>query len=92
MGISGELYKLIENYLSGTFQRTLLNEQKWSWRPILAGFPQSPIVGLLLFLIYINDLPKGLRTNAKLFTDDTSLSTIVKYKNESANALNSDRP
>ena len=92
LGISGELYKLIENYLSGTFQRTLLNEQKWSWRPILAGFPQSPIVGLLLFLIYINDLPKGLRTNAKLFTDDTSLFTIVKYKNESANALNSDRP
>ena len=38
MGISGELYN-IENYLSGRFQRVVLNGQNSSWRPILAGFP-----------------------------------------------------
>ena len=84
MGISGELFKLLENYLTGRFQRGVLNGQTSSWRPILAGALQGSILGPLLFLVYINDLPNGLISNAKLFADDTSLFTIVKDKNESA--------
>ena len=90
MGISGEIYKLLENYLSGRFQRVVLNGQKSSWRPILAGVPQGSILRPLLFLIYINDFPNELKSNAKLFADDTSLFTIVKDENESANVLNND--
>ena len=90
MGISGELYKLLENYLSNRFQRVFLNGQTLSWKPVLAGVPQGSILGPLLFLVYINDLPDGLKSNAKLFADDTSLFTIVKDKNESANILNND--
>ena len=82
MGISGELFKLLENYLTGRFQRVVLNGQTSSWRPILAGVPQGSILGPLLFLVYINDLPNGLISNAKLFADDTSLFTIVRYKSE----------
>ena len=78
MGISGEIYKLLENHLSGRFQRIVLNGQTSSWRPILAGVPQRSILGPLLFLIYINDLPSELKSNAKLFADDTSLFTIAK--------------
>ena len=44
----------------------------------------------LLFLISINDLPNGLKANAKLFADDTSLFTIVKDKQESADILSND--
>ena len=87
MGISGELYNLLENYLSDRFQGVLLNGQASSWRPVLAGVPQGSILGPLLFLIYINDLPNELKSNAKLFADDTSLFTIVKDKTESANIL-----
>ena len=89
MGISGELYNL-ENYLSDRFQRVLLNGQASSWRPVLAGVPQGSILGPLLFLIYINDLPNELKSNAKLFADDTSLFTIVQDKTESANILSND--
>ena len=71
MAISGELYDLLENYLSGRLQRVILNGQTSSWRPILAGVPQGSILGPLLFLIYINDLPNKLKSNAKLFADDT---------------------
>ena len=92
MGVSGELYNLLENYLSDRFQRVLLNGQTSSWRPVLAGVPQGSILGPLLFLIYINDLPNELKSNAKLFADDTSLFTIVKDKSESANILNNDLP
>ena len=90
MGISGELHKLLENYLSGRLQRVVLNGQTSSWRPVIAGVPQGSILGPLLFLIYINDLPNRLKSSAKLFADDTSLFTIVKDKNESTNVLNND--
>ena len=80
MGISGELYDFLENYLSGRFQRVVLNGQTSSWSPVLAGVPQGSILGPLLFLVYINDLPDGLKSNAKLFADDTSLFTIVKVR------------
>ena len=88
MGISGELYNLLENYLLDRFQRVILNGQFSSWKSILAGVPQGSILGPLLFLIYINDLPNELKANAKLFADDASLFTLVKDKNESTSILN----
>ena len=75
VGISGELYSLLENYLSGRFQRVILNGQHSSWKPILAGVPQGSILGPLLFLIYINDLPNELKSIVKLLADDTCLFT-----------------
>ena len=77
MGISGELYYLLENYLSNRFQRVLLNGQASSLKPVLAGAPQGSSLGPLLFLTYINDLPNKLKSNAKLFADGTPLFTIV---------------
>ena len=90
MDISGELHKIIENYLLGRLQRVVLNCQYSSWTPLLAGVPQRSTLGPLLFLIYISDLPNEMKSNAKLFADDTSLSTIVKDENESTNLLNND--
>ena len=44
----------------------------------------------IVFLVYINNLPNELKSNAKLFVDDTSQFTIVKDKQESADVLNND--
>ena len=91
MGISGEFYNLLENYVSGRFQKVVLNGQTSSWRPVLADVPQESIMGPLLFLIYTNVLPNELKSNVKLFADDTkSLFTIVKDKNEKTNIINND--
>ena len=54
MGISGELYNLLGNYILGRFQKVILNGQSLLWRPSLAGVPQGPTLGpLFLFTLTI---------------------------------------
>ena len=74
----GLIYKLKQNGIKDKLQGVVLNGQFSSWIKVNPGVPQGSILGTLLFLIYINDLPSGLQSNPKLFADDTSLSSTVK--------------
>ena len=89
-GISDDLLNILSDFLRNRKQRVTLNGQSSSWTNVNAGVPQGSILGPLLFLIYINDLPDGLSSNAKLFADDTSLFSVVHDINTSAIELNSD--
>ena len=75
-GITGSLLSLLKDFLSERLQRVLLNGQVSTWENILAGVHQGSILGPLLFLIFINDLPINLESVVKIFADDTSLFSI----------------
>ena len=58
-----------------------------TWKNVNAGVTQGSILGLLLLLIYINDLTEDLSSNAKLFADDTALSSVIHDIQTSAKNL-----
>ena len=89
-GIEGQLLSLLKNYLENRKQRVVLNGQTSDWKKVNSGVPQGSVLGPLLFLIYINDLPDGITSICKIFADDTSLFSKVLDINESANKLNTD--
>ena len=64
--------------------------QTSDWRKINSGVPQGSVLGPLLFLIFINDLPDGITSLCNIFADDTSLFSKVYDIDTSAKELNSD--
>jgi hypothetical protein len=78
LGIQGTELKWFENYLKGRKQFVFLNGTSSNLRDILLGVPQGSILGPLLFILYINDLPKISRLFSSLFADDTTL--LAKHR------------
>ena len=89
-GVYGSLLMFFQNYLNNRKQRVVLNGSYSSYSTVESGMPQGSVLGPLLFLIYINDLERNIKSNIRFFVDDTMLFSIVKYPTISANNLNHD--
>ena len=77
-GIAGSLLTWFRNFLVGRQQRVLVQGSCSSWTSVKSGVPQGTILGPILFLIYINDLPDDITSKIKLFADDTKVYRVLK--------------
>ena len=90
-GIRGNALNLIESYLSDRKQFVSLSGIRSSMKDIKIGVPQGSVLGPLLFLIYINDLPNAVK-NVKsiLFADDTTMFARSKNLYDLCNIISED--
>ena len=72
-GIQGKVLQWIRSFLSGRKQAVVINGVKPTTSNFLSGVPQGSVIGSLLFLIYINDLPSQVSSEVLLFADDVKL-------------------
>ena len=69
--INGNLLRWLRNYLSNRQQRVAMESVNSDWKPVVSGVPQCSILGPLLFLLYINDMPPATSfCCTALFADD----------------------
>ena len=70
-GIAGIVFAWIKDFLHGRTQKVILEGQSSSWATVASGVLQGSVLGPLLFLIYINDLPDCVTSSTvRLFADE----------------------
>ena len=72
-GIDGSVLGWIRNFLTERSHRVVINNSNSTWAEVTSGIPQGSVLGPILFVIYINDLPSVVVSPAYLFADDTKL-------------------
>ena len=82
MGFNDNLLLWIESFITDRKQRVKVGKGLSSWPRVTSGVPQGSVLGPLLFLVFINDLPMLLETNCKLFADDAKLYGSVSTREE----------
>ena len=82
-GLNSKAINLLSCYLSDRTQICQLTNVYSGEREVICGIPQGSILGSLLFLIYINDLPNCLEcTTLRMFADDTNLTAVGETLDE----------
>ena len=89
IGVRGLLLSWIRDFLTERSQRVVLEGKASSISAVSSGVPQGSVLGPLLFLVFINDMPDVVKSNIRLFADDALLYRAIN-STEDAEALQED--
>ena len=73
IGVQGQVLRWIETFLAGRRHRVSLSGELSDWIQVTSGIPQGSVLGPILFVIFVNDMPDVLKNCCKLFADDAKL-------------------
>ena len=88
-GIRGNTLSWIRAFLADRSQIVILEGEESGSVPVTSGVPLGSVLGPILFLVYINDLPEELSSQVRLFADDTAVYLTVGGSDDGA-ALQTD--
>ena len=81
-GITGNLLSWLSSFLTGRLQRVTLNNVYSEWSNVISGVPQGSVLGPILFLLYINDIPSIVDSHLLLFADDIKFYRRIQSEND----------
>ena len=81
-GVQGKTLGWIESFLVGRSQTVVLDGESSDELPVLSGVPRGSVLGPILFLLYINDLPENVQSQVRLFADVTAVYLTVQGLND----------
>ena len=81
-GISPSILRWIEGFLTGLKQRICVNGSMSKWADVTSGIPHGSVLGPILFVIYINDLPNEIKSDIYMFADDTKVFRTIKTNDD----------
>ena len=72
----------MKNYLTGREMKTVVKGVMSEWKRVTSGVPQGSILGPIMFLVYINDMPEGVTGYMNMFADDAKIMRRVRNMEE----------
>ena len=77
-GITDKYIDWIKGFLASRKMRVTVNGSFSSWKDIFSGVPQGSVLGPLLFILFVTDLPQWIKNSMRVFADDTKVWKIIK--------------
>ncbi len=80
--ITGKVHKWVMQFLTGRHQRVIVNGIPSEEELVVSGVPQGSVLGPILFLVFINDLPETVDVSVRIFADDTKIFNKISNRND----------
>ena len=81
-GIKGNIHSWLTNFLSTRTMRTVVEGESSKETSVDSGVTQGTVLGPIMFLCHINDLPDCVNSSVRLFADDCLLYRTIKKEED----------